>query len=231
MTPHLHPGAGSFMEERDSIPVEDSSFKAFKVFLDVLYNKKTPMNKAGFKLLGELYSLADKYLMAEMQELIIHEVASRKIVSGVLIEAAKVAEENAHMDELSEAIINICSDFVKDYSQSVLEIVHSEEAGSDRFLVLHRLLGKSSKIISNMCGNCRQNPCLDGKLVTKENYVQNSNVKHIPSPLAVRQSGVKTCYAVVKVTHDDDCLLIGHYCPRNSTVTVVPLSEFKYNCK
>ena len=120
---------------------------------------------------------------------------------------------------------------VKDYSQSVLEIVHSEEAGSDRFLVLHRLLGKSSKIMSNTCGNCKQNPCLDGKLVTVKNYVENSNVAHIPSPLAVRQSGVKICYAVVKVTHDDDCLLIGHYCPRNSTVTVVPLSSFKYNCK
>ena len=95
---------GSFKEERDSIHVEDASFNAFKIFLNVLYNKKTPiMNQASFKLLGELYSLSDKYLMAEMQELIIKEVASRKMVSGELIEAAKVAEENAHM-EIGEVV-------------------------------------------------------------------------------------------------------------------------------
>ena len=45
---------GSFKEERDTIPVEDASYNAFKIFLDVLYNKKTPMNQASFKLLGEL---------------------------------------------------------------------------------------------------------------------------------------------------------------------------------
>ena len=56
---------GPFKEERYTITVEDASFNAFKIFLDVLYNMKTPMSQASYKLLGELYSLADKYLMAE----------------------------------------------------------------------------------------------------------------------------------------------------------------------
>jgi len=141
---------GLIREECDVIPVEDASYDAFKVFLDLLYNKSVPVRQASFKILAELYYLADKYLMEEMKEMIILEVSSRKMISRHLIEAAKVAEENAHMDEFSESIIQLCSIFIKDDLKSVLDIFNIEEAGSDNSLVLHRLLGKISKVIPSL---------------------------------------------------------------------------------
>ena len=162
---------GSMKEERDTIPVEDASFDAFKIFLDVLYNKKISMGQASFKLMAKLYYLADKYLMAGLQEVIIQEVASRKFISGDLIEAAKVAEENVHMEKFSESIIKICSAHIKYEYQSVLEIFKSEEAGSANSLILHRLMGKASMLTKDDCDNCKQSPCLRGKKLSEENFV------------------------------------------------------------
>ena len=97
---------GSFKEERDTIPVEDASFEAFKIFLDVLYNKRISIHQASYKLLAELFYLGGKCLMVEMQQMIIGEITSRKMVPGKLIEAAQVAEENAQiMEKFSESIM------------------------------------------------------------------------------------------------------------------------------
>ena len=128
---------GSIKEERDVIPVQDASFDAFKMFLDILYNKKISIGKTSFKLLAELFYLADKYIMVELQEVIILEVASRKIVPGLLLEAVKIAEESVNMEKFSMLILKMCADFIKDDIKSVLEIFHSEEAGGSNSLVLH----------------------------------------------------------------------------------------------
>lgn len=165
---------GSFKEERDTIPVEDASLEAFMVFLDLLYNKKLSIEKASFKLLAELYYLADKYIVVELQELITQELASRKVTSGKLIEAALVAGEYAHLEKFCEPIIKISSACVKENIQGVLEIFGSEEAGSESSLALHRLLGKCSKLTSELCKKCKQSPCLREKVVSKENAVKNA---------------------------------------------------------
>ena len=172
---------GSIKEERDVILVEDASFDAFKMFLDLLYNKKVSTKETSFKLLAELFYLSDKYIMVEMQELIIQEVASRKIVPGILLDAAKFAEESVHMEKFSMSILKICAAFIKDDIKSVLEIFSSVEAGGTNSLVLHRLMAKSSQFVSNICNNCKQSSCLRGKSVTMANFVMDAKVKYLPS--------------------------------------------------
>jgi len=218
---------GSFKEDRDIIPVEDVSFEAFKIFLDVLYNKKISLRHACFKILAELYYLADKYLMAEMKELIIKKVSSRKMFSGKLIEAAKVAEENAHMEKFSESILHICSTFIKDDLKSVLNIFHREEAGSENSLILHRLLGKASQILSEICENCEHSPCLRGEQVTEDNFVQNAQVNYT-APTGKEKK--EECKVVVKDVEDDEFLLLAS-CPNNTrNIKVFSMSGCKYDC-
>jgi len=148
---------GSLKEERGTILVEDASFEAFKMFLDLLYNKKVSTNKTSFKLLAELFYLSDKYIMVEMQELIIQEVASRKIVPGTLLEAAKIAEESVHMEKFSMSILKICASFIKEDITSVLEIFNSEEVGGGNSLLLHWLMAKSSQIVvKSVCEKCKE---------------------------------------------------------------------------
>ena len=57
----LHP------EDGDTIPVEDSSYDAFKILLELLYNKKVSFENLGFSLLAELYTLADKLLLDKIK--------------------------------------------------------------------------------------------------------------------------------------------------------------------
>jgi len=175
---------GSLKEERETILVEDASFDAFKMFLDLLYNKKVSTDKAGFKLLAELFYLSDKYIMIEMQELVIQEVSSRKIVPGTLLEAAKFAEESVHMEKFSMSILKICASFIKEDIVSVLEIFNSEEVGGANSLLLHRLMAKSSQIVvKSVCKNCKQmqSTCLRGKKVTEANFVTDAKVKFLLS--------------------------------------------------
>ena len=192
---------GLLKEERDTIPVEDSSYDAFKILLDVLYNKKMSLDKTSFKLLAEVFYLTDKYLLAEMQEMVIQEVSSRKIVAGKLLEAAKVAEDNAHMEKFSMSLLKICATFVKEDIQSVLDIFNNEEAGGANSLILHRLMAKSSRIVyePSVCKNCKQSPCLNGNVVTKDNFVIQAVVSNDPLPPKTKE----TCKFVVCNEGDD----------------------------
>ena len=96
---------GSLKEDKDTIPVEDVSFEAFKILLDMLYNKKVALTEVSLALLAEVYSLADKYLLGKMQDLIIQDVASREMNAGVLIEAARLADDNFCLEKFSETIL------------------------------------------------------------------------------------------------------------------------------
>ena len=219
---------GSIKEERDIIPVEDASFDAFKTFLDVIYNRKMSMGQASFKLLAELYSLADKYLMPEMQKFIIQKVASRKMTSEELIEAAKVVEENAHIEKFLESIVKISSTFVMQNNPSVFEMFHSEEAGSANSHALHRLLGRFSQMASSLCNNCKQTPCLHGKGLTKDNLVQNAEVRY-----GLNQKKKGGLQAVTKETDDlvvDKCIILGSYHPSDDSVKIRDISGFQYAC-
>jgi len=220
---------GSFKEERNAIPVEDASFDAFKIFLDVLYNKRISIRQASYKLLAELFYLGGKYLMVEMQQMIIREIDSRKMVPGMLIEAAKVAEENAQiMEKFSESIIRSCAFFVKDNIQSVLEIFKNEEAGGSNSLILHRLLARCSQATTNqgdVCNNCKHRPCLTGRNVTMENFAHNAQVENVS--LTYKQMGRKTtCNVVVK--RDGKDFLLATYPQRSVEVLSIP--ECKFSC-
>jgi len=221
---------GSMRDERDTIPVEDASFDAFKTFLDVIYNRKMSLGQASFKLLAELYSLADKYLMPEMQEFIIQEVNSRNMASSKeLIEAAKVVEENAHIEKFSESIVKISSTFVKENIESVFEVFHSEESGSANSHALHRLLGRFSQKASDVCNNCKQTPCLQGKVVTEDNLVQNAEVRFCGGVQQKQKGGFQ---AVVKESDDlvAKCIILGSYHPSDSSVKLRDISGFQYAC-
>jgi hypothetical protein len=137
---------GSLKENKDTIPVEDVSFEAFKILLDMLYNKKVALTEVSLALLAEVYSLADKYLLGKMQDSVIQNVASRKMRGGMLIEAGRLAEDYLHMEKFSENLYMVCAKFIKKNVQEVLEIFESEEVGGANSMLLHRLMAKASKV-------------------------------------------------------------------------------------
>eukprot|EP00092_Neocalanus_flemingeri_P038746 GFUD01042188.1.p1 GENE.GFUD01042188.1~~GFUD01042188.1.p1 ORF type:complete len:303 (-),score=44.61 GFUD01042188.1:2-829(-) len=173
---------GTIPEEKDTIPVEDSSVEAFQIFLDILYNKKIALEAIDFQLLADLYYLAEKYHHGFMKDSIIKEVSSRKIISENLLEVAKVAKTNAHLEELSSSLFNICFVFInKSDLGTILDIFDNEEVGEENSRTLHRLMAGAKRSRPNppdICKNCQHEPCLDGKELTKCNFVVGASVSH-----------------------------------------------------
>eukprot|EP00092_Neocalanus_flemingeri_P030009 GFUD01032579.1.p1 GENE.GFUD01032579.1~~GFUD01032579.1.p1 ORF type:complete len:340 (-),score=86.10 GFUD01032579.1:135-1091(-) len=136
---------GPIQEKKDSIPVEDSTIGTFKIFLDVLYNKKVSLESMDYQLLGELFYLANKHYLDTLKDAIVQEVSARKLVSGQVLEVAKVAENHAHLEKFANALFQICSSFVKDNPEATLEMCNNEEVGEENSMTLHRLLARASR--------------------------------------------------------------------------------------
>jgi len=171
---------GPYKEERDTIPVEDSTFDAFKILLDLLYNKTVSFESLGFELLADLFYLAKKLLLDKLKDSIIQEVSSRKMTPEKLLEAVKLAEDQVHMERFSEAVFKVCAKFVEENIRSVFEIFEKEAPGGGNSLTLHRLMAKANSIqhepSAPVCENCKHHPCLHGQILTKDNFVIKARI-------------------------------------------------------
>eukprot|EP00092_Neocalanus_flemingeri_P087504 GFUD01110441.1.p1 GENE.GFUD01110441.1~~GFUD01110441.1.p1 ORF type:complete len:281 (-),score=64.59 GFUD01110441.1:57-899(-) len=215
---------GEIKEQKNPIPVEDSSSDAFKFFLDNLYNKKPPLENMDFQLLGEMYYLADKYQLDLLQNSVTEEVSSRKMVTEKVIEAAQVAELNVHLVKFSNGVLHKCTSFVRDNPESVLQIFDSEGAGEERSFTLHRLLARTNRTEPKqpappICDNCKHEPCLHGEVLTENNFVAGALICYISNPSfpGLRKTIIKSG---------------GHFAySYNQTVTsLAEFSKVKYKC-
>eukprot|EP00092_Neocalanus_flemingeri_P016300 GFUD01017645.1.p1 GENE.GFUD01017645.1~~GFUD01017645.1.p1 ORF type:complete len:280 (-),score=49.15 GFUD01017645.1:127-966(-) len=171
---------GTLPEEKDTIPIEDSSVQVFRIFLDIIYNKKISLEAFDFQLLADLYYLAEKYHHELLKDSIAKEVSARKIVSGNLLEVAKLAETNSHLAQFSSSLFNICYVFLRGSDQgTIFDIFENEDVGEENSSTLHRLMAgakRSRPNPSDICKNCQQELCLNGKKLTKCNFVTGASV-------------------------------------------------------
>jgi len=164
---------GPMKEEKDVISIEDSSVEAFKIFMDVVYNKQISLDSLDFKLLAELFYLGEKYQLNPLQKAILKSILTRKMTSENLVDAAQVAEDNPHLDKFSDVIHMICSKFVRNNFDNVLEAFENLEINEENSLTLHKIMSRASKFKpqETVCPNCKHEPCLDDVLVTVDNFV------------------------------------------------------------
>jgi len=218
---------GSF-EEKDPVPIEDSSIEAFRVLLDILYNKKVPLECLEFQFLGEISYLAKKYHLNILEDSIAQEVSSRKMTIAKLLEAAKVAESNAHLEMFSNSLYLICSTFVKENPESVLEVFDQEEIGEENSYTLHRLMVRAKRTKLNpppICDNCKQNPCLHGQVLSRNNFVAGALVFLASYPTAM---GFRRTVRLII----DDSLIVEYLVNDEPTPhNVIDSSQLMYRCK
>ena len=170
---------GSIPGDQDAIPVTDSSFEAFKIFIDILYNKKVDLKTLTFQLLGEVFYLAEKYHIDTLKKLVTNSVMAKRIDADNLLTAAKVAEENYHMEEFANALYETCSNFVSENPFQVLKMfanLESQEDGESSTSLTRVTARVLSMRHVDRCKNCGHSPCLDGVLLTKDNYVLDARI-------------------------------------------------------
>merc|ERR1711915_261819 len=189
---------GSFKNE-DTIKVTDASREAFKIFLDILYNKQMDFDSLKFELLAELFYLAEKYQMEDLKQVITLNIKGRKINPFNILTAINVAEEHRHMEEFSNAIQSICASFVLEKPFKTLEIISKVDptTENENLSLLSRMLSKvllENGVPSDQCKNCKHEPCLNGEYLTKENFVVDALItsgrkkKEEDEPEAIRRT-------------------------------------------
>eukprot|EP00092_Neocalanus_flemingeri_P007311 GFUD01007897.1.p1 GENE.GFUD01007897.1~~GFUD01007897.1.p1 ORF type:complete len:279 (-),score=52.61 GFUD01007897.1:20-856(-) len=218
---------GTLPEEKDTIPIEDSSVQVFRIFLDILYNKKISLEAFDFQLLADLYYLAEKYHQECLKDSIVKEVSARKIVSGNLLKVAKIAETNSHLEPFSTSLFNICCVFLRESDhETIWDIFEKEDVGEENSCTLHRLMASVKRSKPNppdICKNCQHKPCLDGKELTKLNFVTGA---YVSRKFGAKQDTRKT----LKIDGDDGVEYTIVWADGRVTNTCDKFSKLSYKC-
>jgi len=178
---------GELKEEKSTIDVLDASYAAFKVFLDYVYNIEVPGETMSAEFVVEVYNLAQKFLMVGLQDFLIGELVLR-IYSGEfkLLDVAKLAEQTTYFEKLSNALYEAGIKVIREDVEVVFEMAEegaqeTEERAKNSETVYKLLVkGKKAKKVEGekklFCINCLNSKCLNGEVLTMENYVLNAKV-------------------------------------------------------
>jgi len=173
------------LEAESDVEIKDACQNAFLTMIEFIYNKKPNYKESDLSFLTSLYYLADKYNIEQLRNEILDSIPEHEVTSESALDVAILAENNILHKSLSDALYDTAASFVKsaDGIESRFEKVmdlfveDNEEHSLVAFKIMERVkkIEKLTKIEIN-CENCKKSPCIDGELLTKENFTQGACV-------------------------------------------------------
>ena len=94
------------------IHLSDTSYEAFKIFVKILYSEPVNLDTISFSLLDQLYNLAEKYLVFEMQDSIIEAVKENAFNYLVAVEDIAVLFHVTSENPVKEALTDVVVQFL-----------------------------------------------------------------------------------------------------------------------
>eukprot|EP00092_Neocalanus_flemingeri_P046991 GFUD01053082.1.p1 GENE.GFUD01053082.1~~GFUD01053082.1.p1 ORF type:complete len:277 (-),score=60.75 GFUD01053082.1:11-841(-) len=171
---------GCLGEPKDEIEIKDANAEVFNVLVQYIYHKKLDWMDYDLGFLSSLYYLAEKFIVEELREEIIANIPKHEVTEENVLDVAILAEGSLHHQPLSDTLYEAAASFLKYKFEGKLENVYnfcSEiEASEANGLVLLKMLAKMKILQSPKCENCKQTPCLNGQLLTRENFVPGATV-------------------------------------------------------
>eukprot|EP00092_Neocalanus_flemingeri_P063817 GFUD01077290.1.p1 GENE.GFUD01077290.1~~GFUD01077290.1.p1 ORF type:complete len:278 (-),score=70.22 GFUD01077290.1:20-853(-) len=171
---------GCLGEPKDEIEIKDAKVEVFDVMVQYIYHKKLDWMEYDLSFLSSLYYLAEKFIIEELREEIIASIPKHEVSEENVLDMAILAEDNLHHQPLSDALYEAAASFLQHKFDGKLENVYnfcSEiESSQANGLVLLKMLAKMKVLQSPKCENCKQTPCLNGQLLTRENFVPGATV-------------------------------------------------------
>jgi len=163
-------------KEEYVIIIEDSSYEAFKIFLEVLYNVKVDLKALSFQLLAEMFYLSEKYRVDVLKKEVNGTLHMKTIDAENLLIAVKVAIDNSRLEEFSNTLYNLCTSFVSQNPFTVLKLF-AEREEEENISCLRKVVARmfETREVEN-CMNCKTSPCLRGEYLTMENSVLDAKI-------------------------------------------------------
>jgi len=171
---------GSF-ESESKVDIKDVSEEVFKAMVDYIYNKDMDWDGHELSFLASLYYVADKYDISELREEIIASIPEHKVSDENVLDVAILAEANTHHQPLSDALYDAGASYLmerfKGKAGNVYKFCSENEASDMTGLVVYKMLGRMERLPKpKECDKCQKTPCLNGRLLTRENFVTGANV-------------------------------------------------------
>jgi len=167
---------GSLKAEND-VEIKDASQESFLAMIEYIYNKKLVFKDISLSFLASLYYLANKYNIEDLRDEIVASIPEHEVTKENVLEVGLLAEENVLHQELSEALYDAAAGFVKKVKGAVNDLCADEN--EEHAVVIFKIINRSRKVKSELCGNCQQAPCLTGQQLTSANFVKGAKVRHI----------------------------------------------------
>jgi len=177
---------GSLKAEND-VEIKDASQESFLAMIEYIYNKKLVFKDISLSFLASLYYLANKYNIEDLRDEIVASIPEHEVTKENVLEVGLLAEENVLHQELSEALYDAAAGFVKKVKGAVNDLCAdgNEEHAEVIFKIINRsnkVIIRSRKVKSELCGNCQQATCLTGQPLTITNFVKGAKVTHPDIP-------------------------------------------------
>ena len=214
------------MKSENEIMIKDASHEVFQVMIECIYNKQPNWFDYDLEFLSSLYNLAEKYNIAKLKDVIIAEVPKHKVTMENVLEVAILAEKNTLHQPWSSALYNAAAKFFmkKDQGErfdSTLELFSPEN--TKHSLVIFKVMERIKELKSEKCGNCNQNPCVTGQILSTENFVAGAQVIARPSS---QHTGLGK---LIRFNQFDPSLIFCCFLNCNKILSA-KLEDFLYNC-
>jgi len=171
---------GALKEVENIVEIKDAEQEVFQAMIDCIYNKQIDISMHGFRFLGKLFYLAEKYCLSALQTEIIKVISKKKICDENIFDVVAVAEENVYHELFSETLYERVAKYLLGKFAGNFEIAinffSQAEAIQVDDLVLSKVTSKMKNVKLPVCYNCKSCPCLDGEGVTKDNFVPEAKV-------------------------------------------------------
>eukprot|EP00092_Neocalanus_flemingeri_P102204 GFUD01130718.1.p1 GENE.GFUD01130718.1~~GFUD01130718.1.p1 ORF type:complete len:242 (+),score=58.43 GFUD01130718.1:52-777(+) len=168
---------GAVGEPKDEIEIK---VEVFDVLVQYIYHKKLDWMNYDRGFLSSLYYLAEKFIIEELREEIIASIPKHEVSEENVLDVAILAEDNLHHQPLSDTLYEAAASFLKQKFDGKLENVcnfcSEIDASEANALVLLKMLAKMKILPNPKCGNCKQTSCLNGQVLTRENFVRGATV-------------------------------------------------------
>jgi len=178
---------GELPETRNEIVIVDSSYEAFSAMIEYIYNINCDWSKEGLPFIAEMFYLGEKYQIEDLKMEMLEVIEKYKVQRSNVLEVAILAESKSHLDEFSKRLYRVVARFLLKYFkgdiQEVLKLfseVKVDPTDPTNSYILHKLLVIITELKASeprQCINCKSQSCLDGKVLTKNNFVSGAMIR------------------------------------------------------
>eukprot|EP00092_Neocalanus_flemingeri_P024367 GFUD01026423.1.p1 GENE.GFUD01026423.1~~GFUD01026423.1.p1 ORF type:complete len:317 (-),score=67.52 GFUD01026423.1:50-949(-) len=159
---------GKLKEEKDVIPVKETTYKAFQKLMFFIYSKDINWGGVTVQEMFDVVNLAEKYIMPELMDEMKKQMENVPITNNdTLFEVAHAATEFSHLfPDVSAALLLTCAKFVQRTIPPSEQLQFAkDQSGTGKEAIVLQLLVLADDLPALECSNCGSGPCVDGQAV------------------------------------------------------------------